>query len=78
MMIVLIVAAEDNYRFILKWLEEFPQFKECDFFLAGESYAGHYIPQLAALLVEHNKKPNVEPVNLKAVAVTYKLYRYHL
>ncbi|XP_012440153.1 serine carboxypeptidase-like 46 [Gossypium raimondii] len=62
-------TAEDNYRFILKWLEEFPQFKDCDFFLAGESYAGHYIPQLAALLVEHNKNPNVEPVNLKAIAL---------
>ncbi|TYJ28204.1 hypothetical protein E1A91_A07G243100v1 [Gossypium mustelinum] len=51
-------TAEDNYRFILKWLEEFPQFKDC-----------HYIPQLAALLVEHNKNPNVEPVNLKAIAL---------
>ncbi|KAK8717100.1 hypothetical protein V6N13_044381 [Hibiscus sabdariffa] len=62
-------TAEDNYRFILKWLEEFPQFKECEFFIAGESYAGHYIPQLAALLVEHNKNPNNEPVNLKAIAI---------
>ncbi|XWS30290.1 hypothetical protein CRYUN_Cryun24cG0104100 [Craigia yunnanensis] len=61
--------AQDNLRFILNWLEKFPQFKESDFFLAGESYAGHYIPQLAALLVEHNKKPNIEPVNLKAIAL---------
>ncbi|KAE8689290.1 putative WRKY transcription factor 72 [Hibiscus syriacus] len=61
-------TAQDNYRFILKWLEEFPQFKDCEFFIAGESYAGHYIPQLAALLVEHNKNPNHEPVNLVAIA----------
>ncbi|EOY20317.1 Serine carboxypeptidase 46 [Theobroma cacao] len=62
-------TAQDNLMFILNWLEEFPQYKESDFFLAGESYAGHYIPQLAALLVEHNKKPNIEPVNLKAIAL---------
>ncbi|XP_039040698.1 serine carboxypeptidase-like 45, partial [Hibiscus syriacus] len=30
---------------------------------------GHYIPQLAALLVEHNKNPNHEPVNLVAIAI---------
>lgn len=34
---------------------------------------GHYIPQLAALLVEHNKKPNIEPVNLKAIAVIHMI-----
>ncbi|XP_022741888.1 serine carboxypeptidase-like 46 [Durio zibethinus] len=62
-------TAQDNLVFILNWLDEFPQFKDCDFFLTGESYAGHYIPQLAALLVEHNKKPNVEPVNLKSIAL---------
>ncbi|OMO79226.1 Peptidase S10, serine carboxypeptidase [Corchorus capsularis] len=62
-------TAQDNLMFILNWLEEFPMYKDSDFFLVGESYAGHYIPQLAALLVEHNKKPNVQPVNLKAIAL---------
>ncbi|XVE83848.1 hypothetical protein DITRI_Ditri16bG0120600 [Diplodiscus trichospermus] len=62
-------TAQDNLRFILKWLEEFPQYTDSDFFLVGESYAGHYIPQLAALVVEHNKKPNVQQINLKAIAL---------
>ncbi|XVF58199.1 hypothetical protein PTKIN_Ptkin07bG0044800 [Pterospermum kingtungense] len=61
--------AEDNLRFILNWLEEFPQYKLSNFYLVGESYAGHYVPQLAALIAEHNKKPNVEPVKLKAIAL---------
>ncbi|KAM7267774.1 hypothetical protein ACFE04_009940 [Oxalis oulophora] len=58
---------EDNLRFIINWLEEFPQYKDSDFFLTGESYAGHYVPQLAALVIEHNKKPNIKPINFKAI-----------
>ncbi|KAK0597844.1 hypothetical protein LWI29_029141 [Acer saccharum] len=63
-------TAEDNLRFIVKWLEEFPQYKDSDFFLTGESYAGHYIPQLASLLMEYNKQPNIiRPIKLKAIAL---------
>ncbi|TXG59153.1 hypothetical protein EZV62_016982 [Acer yangbiense] len=62
--------AEDNLRFIVKWLEEFPQYEDSDFFLTGESYAGHYIPQLASLLMEYNKQPNIiRPIKLKAIAL---------
>lgn len=32
-------------------------------------YAGHYAPQLAALILEHNKRQNIKPINLKAIAV---------
>lgn len=35
-----ILAAEDNLAFIINWLEEFPMYKDSDFFLVGESYAG--------------------------------------
>ncbi|KAJ4707492.1 Carboxypeptidase [Melia azedarach] len=62
-------TAEDNLRFILNWLEEFPQYKDSEFFLTGESYAGHYIPQLATLLMEYNKQPNIKPIKLKAIAL---------
>ncbi|KAI3893484.1 hypothetical protein MKX03_022812 [Papaver bracteatum] len=62
-------TAADNVKFIVNWLEEFPEFKDSDLYLAGESYAGHYIPQLAALLMEYNKQPNIKPINLKAIAL---------
>uniref|UniRef100_A0A2N9HSK9 Uncharacterized protein n=1 Tax=Fagus sylvatica TaxID=28930 RepID=A0A2N9HSK9_FAGSY len=29
---------------------------------------GHYIPQLAALLMEYNKNPNIKPIKLRAIA----------
>ncbi|KAJ4844341.1 hypothetical protein Tsubulata_047674 [Turnera subulata] len=50
-------------------LQLFPKYKGSEFFLAGESYAGHYIPQLAALILEHNKQPGIKPINLKAIAL---------
>lgn len=33
-------AAEDAYSFLLNWLERFPQYKDRDFYISGESYAG--------------------------------------
>ncbi|KAL2895831.1 Serine carboxypeptidase-like 45 [Bienertia sinuspersici] len=33
-----------------KWLEKYPEYKNRDFFITGESYGGHYVPQLANLL----------------------------
>ncbi|KAG5542186.1 hypothetical protein RHGRI_021899 [Rhododendron griersonianum] len=40
-------TAEDSYVFLINWLERFPQYKSRDFYITGESYAGHYVPQLA-------------------------------
>lgn len=34
------MAAADNLAFIINWLEEFPMYKDSDFLLVGESYAG--------------------------------------
>ncbi|KAI3500790.1 hypothetical protein L1887_36615 [Cichorium endivia] len=62
-------TASDNLVFITKWLEKFPSYKDSQFFLVGESYAGHYIPQLADLILNYNKIPGVAPINLKAIAI---------
>uniref|UniRef100_N1QQG1 Carboxypeptidase n=1 Tax=Aegilops tauschii TaxID=37682 RepID=N1QQG1_AEGTA len=50
------LAAHDAYTFLVNWFERFPQFKGHDFYIAGESYAGHYVPNLAEKIVEQNKK----------------------
>ncbi|KAK2452511.1 calponin [Trifolium repens] len=63
-------TARDSYIFLLNWLERFPQYKTRDFFIAGESYAGHYVPQLAHLILSNNKKMKHHTViNLKGIAV---------
>eukprot|EP01018_Ginkgo_biloba_P004704 Gb_23232 [translate_table: standard] len=40
-------TASDTYKFLLKWFEEYQEFASNDFFIAGESYAGVYVPTLA-------------------------------
>ncbi|KAG8065339.1 hypothetical protein GUJ93_ZPchr0004g38664 [Zizania palustris] len=49
------VTARDSYSFLLNWFNKFPEFKNRDFYIAGESYAGHYVPQLAELIYDGNK-----------------------
>ncbi|KAM0032751.1 putative carboxypeptidase D [Helianthus debilis subsp. tardiflorus] len=62
-------TAKDSYTFLVNWLNRFPQYKTRDFFITGESYAGHYVPQLASLIVAENKKTNQTVINLKGIAI---------
>lgn len=62
-------TAEDAYVFLVNWLERFPEHKNREFYLAGESYAGHYVPQLAHTILEQNKLSNNIIINLKGIAV---------
>ncbi|KAI3469250.1 hypothetical protein Pfo_025913 [Paulownia fortunei] len=63
-------VAEDTYNFLVKWLKRFPQFKGHEFFISGESYAGHYVPQLAELVYDRNKNRKKYPyINLKGFIV---------
>uniref|UniRef100_A0A0D3ENB9 Carboxypeptidase n=1 Tax=Oryza barthii TaxID=65489 RepID=A0A0D3ENB9_9ORYZ len=48
-------VAEDTYNFLVNWFKRFPQYKNHDFYISGESYAGHYVPQLADVVYERNK-----------------------
>ncbi|XP_021286346.1 serine carboxypeptidase-like 45 [Herrania umbratica] len=60
-------TARDNLVFLQRWYNKFPNYRQRDLFITGESYAGHYIPQLAKLMVELNKKQNL--FNLKGIAL---------
>ncbi|KAK1358841.1 Carboxypeptidase [Heracleum sosnowskyi] len=62
-------TAEDAYTFLINWLERFPEYQTRDFFITGESYAGHYIPQLAQLILQNNKITNQTVINLKGIAI---------
>ncbi|KAL7585867.1 hypothetical protein Lser_V15G45801 [Lactuca serriola] len=64
-----IQTAQDSYTFLVNWLERFPEYKSRDFYITGESYAGHYIPQLAQLIVQNNKITNQTVINLKGIAL---------
>nr|CAD1829725.1 unnamed protein product [Ananas comosus var. bracteatus] len=63
-------VAEDAYNFLINWLRRFPQYQAHDFFISGESYGGHYVPQLAELVYERNKdKKKYKYINLKGFIV---------
>ncbi|GAV72258.1 Peptidase_S10 domain-containing protein [Cephalotus follicularis] len=49
------ITAKDSYIFLINWFKRFSQFKSHDFYIAGESYAGHYVPQLAEVIYDSNK-----------------------
>lgn len=68
-------TAKDMHMFLLKWYEKFPDFKSRELFLTGESYAGHYIPQLAEVLLDHNAQSTDFKFNIKGVAIGNPLLR---
>lgn len=67
------ITAKDNYAFLLNWLERFPEYKNRDFYISGESYAGHYVPELAHTILYHNKNTNNTHINLKGIIVSFYL-----
>ncbi|KAL6980384.1 Serine carboxypeptidase-like 27 [Sarracenia purpurea var. burkii] len=62
-------TAEDAYTFLVNWFERFPQYKNRDFYIAGESYAGHYVPQLSQLIYRNNKGAKNPAINFKGFLV---------
>ncbi|KAM7521045.1 hypothetical protein LguiB_020007 [Lonicera macranthoides] len=62
-------TAQDSYTFLINWLERFPEYKTRDFYITGESYAGHYVPQLAQTIIHNNKNTNQTVINLKGIAI---------
>ncbi|KAE9604242.1 putative carboxypeptidase D [Lupinus albus] len=67
-------TARDNIAFLQGWFNKFPQYRNRDLFLTGESYAGHYVPQLAKLMIEMNRKNKI--FNLKGIALGNPVLEY--
>ncbi|XP_039137572.1 serine carboxypeptidase-like 35 isoform X1 [Dioscorea cayenensis subsp. rotundata] len=64
------ITAKDSHEFLLAWFDKFPAFKSHEFYLAGESYAGHYVPQLAELIYEGNKRASEDSrINFKGLMI---------
>ncbi|XVF89286.1 hypothetical protein PTKIN_Ptkin19aG0117900 [Pterospermum kingtungense] len=62
-------TAEDSLIFLIRWMSIFPQYKHREFYIAGESYAGHYVPQLAKKIYEYNQAYSRPIINLKGFIV---------
>ncbi|XP_037290717.2 lysosomal protective protein-like isoform X2 [Rhipicephalus microplus] len=57
-------TTDQNYLATLNFFDEYPMFKKNDFYIAGESYAGVYVPLLAQRFVKDPRG-----INLKGYAV---------
>ncbi|CAL1374422.1 unnamed protein product [Linum trigynum] len=68
------ITAKDNLAFLQQWLIKFPEYKDRDLYLAGESYAGHYVPQLAQLIVESRSNLSLK---LKGIAIGNPLLEFN-
>ncbi|XP_072961075.1 serine carboxypeptidase II-1-like [Typha angustifolia] len=62
-------TAVDSYTFLVNWFERFPQYKYRDFYITGESYAGHYVPQLSQLVYRNNIGIQKPIINFKGFMV---------
>ncbi|CAI8616006.1 unnamed protein product [Vicia faba] len=64
-------AARDHLAFLQLWFSKFSDFRTNDFFIAGESYAGHFAPQLAHLILQTKSE-----FNLKGIAIGNPLLEF--
>ncbi|XP_062107912.1 serine carboxypeptidase-like 34 [Humulus lupulus] len=64
------ITAKDSYNFLVNWFKRFPQFQSHKLYIAGESYAGHYVPQLSEVIFDQNKRvAERNYINLKGFMV---------
>ncbi|KAK8589029.1 hypothetical protein V6N12_023438 [Hibiscus sabdariffa] len=64
--------------FMQKWYEKYPIFKSKDLYLAGSSYAGHFVPNLANALLDDNKQSKELKFNVKGIVMGNPLLRRQL
>jgi cathepsin A (carboxypeptidase C) len=74
-----VAAGKDIYALLTLFFHNFPEYAEQDFHIAGESYAGHYIPVFTTEILKHKDRN----INLKSVLIgnglsdPYTQYAYY-
>ncbi|KAF5447333.1 hypothetical protein F2P56_032892 [Juglans regia] len=62
-------VSNDLYDFLQAFFTQHSQFAKNDFYITGESYAGHYIPAFASRVHQGNKAKEGLHINLKGFAI---------
>eukprot|EP01116_Phalansterium_solitarium_P022756 TRINITY_DN7633_c0_g1_i1.p1 TRINITY_DN7633_c0_g1~~TRINITY_DN7633_c0_g1_i1.p1 ORF type:complete len:455 (-),score=130.23 TRINITY_DN7633_c0_g1_i1:176-1486(-) len=63
------MVAQDLYTFLQNFFQQYPQYAHLDFYITGESYAGHYIPATSHRILVANQQHEGPPINLKGLAI---------
>jgi len=62
--------AQDMYMFIQEFFQLYPQYAMLDFYLMGESYAGHYVPAVSYRILQGNtNKDGPFYIKMKGLAI---------
>ncbi|CAN1747552.1 Serine carboxypeptidase-like 49 [Linum perenne] len=62
-------VSNDLYDFLQAFFKEHPELAKNDFYITGESYAGHYIPAFASRVHRGNKNNEGIHINFKGFAI---------
>ncbi|GJT88328.1 serine carboxypeptidase-like protein [Tanacetum coccineum] len=62
-------VSTDLYNFLQAFFKAHPEYVNNDFYITGESYAGHYIPAFASRVNEGNQNKEGIHINLKGFAI---------
>jgi serine carboxypeptidase-like clade 4 len=63
-------VAEDMYEFLQTFYKQYPHYQKVDFFVTGESYAGHYVPSVSNRIFQSLKnKEGPFNIPLKGFAI---------
>ncbi|XP_075992661.1 venom serine carboxypeptidase-like isoform X2 [Anticarsia gemmatalis] len=55
-------------EFVLQFLEMFPELRSAPLFIAGQSYAGKYVPALGIQIHRYNQNAS-EPINMRGISI---------
>ncbi|KAH3757701.1 serine carboxypeptidase [Pelomyxa schiedti] len=59
-------TALDNYNFLVSWFKLYPEFQQNPFYVSGESYGGHYVPELAKKIIDLD---TAHSINMKGILI---------
>lgn len=62
-------VADDMLDFLQAFFAKHPEFADRDFYVTGESYAGHYVPSVSHRVWLAKKNGEGKPINIKGLAI---------
>jgi cathepsin A (carboxypeptidase C) len=57
------------YAFLQLFFQKFPKYSNNEFHVIGESYGGHYVPDVGKVINDNNKKSGSNKINLNSIGI---------